>query len=151
MLTMPKDDVFVLCAVFTLHPSLDALGAAALVGEFACSVQFIILVLRDPDGLGGKLSTAEAVGILADQKHLTGSSHELVRNRLIGDWVGNIIVTDLEDAVAIDASVRCACRAYHRRLGGIAHKVGIILVFRHRDAVLIVDGVLKSINSRVNP
>lgn len=151
MLTVPKDDVFVLCVLLALHPSLDALSAAALVGELACGVQFIVLVLGDPDRLGGKLSTAEAVGILTDQKHLAGSSHKLVCNRLVGYWVGNVVVADLEDAVAIHAGVRCACRAHHRRLGGIAHKVGVFLVFWHRNAVLVVDGVLKSINSRVNP
>ena len=151
MLTVPKDDVFVLYVLLALDPSLDALGAPALIGEFACGVQFIVLVLGDPDRLGGKLSTAEAVGILTDQKHLAGSSHKLVCNRLVGNWVGNVVIADLEDAVAIHAGVRCACRAHHGRLRGIAHKVGVLLVFWHRNAVLVVDGVLKSINSRVNP
>lgn len=148
---MPKDDIFVLCVLLALHPSLDALSAATLVGELACGVQFIVLVLGDPDRLGGKLSTAEAMGILTDQKHLAGSSHKFVCNRLVSDWVGNVVVADLEDTVTIHASVRCACRAHHGRLGGIAHKVGVILVFWHRNAVLIIDGILKSINGRVNP
>lgn len=63
---VPEDNVLVLDIILSGSPLLNALALLALVGELAGSVQLIILVLCDPDGVGGESVAAK---IKASRSH----------------------------------------------------------------------------------
>lgn len=102
---MPQNHILILSAIVSLHPRLDAMTFSALVRELACCVQLIVLVLGDPDGFSGEFCSFITHGIRAGQHHLAGCCLELVGYGFVCDRVSDGVVSDFEDAVAVDARV----------------------------------------------
>lgn len=69
---------------------------------------------------------------------------------MVGDGVNDVVVTDLEYTVAVDAGLCCAACLEDALFGGVANTVRIVLVFGHRNGVFVVDCVLVAIEGGIN-
>ena len=105
---MPQNHIFIFSAVIPLHPRLDAMAFFTLVRKLACCVQLVVLVLGYPDGFSSEFCSFIVHGIGAGEHHLTRCCLEFIGHGFVCDGVSGGVVSDLEDAVAVDA---CVCSA----------------------------------------
>lgn len=150
-LTVPEDNICVLNIVLAIDPEFDAVGLLALVGEFSSGVKLSVLVFGNPHSPCGEFGTA---GVEATRRHdqeLAGQGVQFVCDRLVGDLVDHVVVSDLEDTSLLDAEI---CWGGLLNDGGvldISHSPRVHLwLIRHRNAVLVDDSVVVSIDGRVN-
>lgn len=147
---MPENHILILHCVVSCSPLLHALRLFTLICEISCGEELIILVFRYPNWTGGELCTLQAIGVRVGEEHLARRGHQLVCDWMMGNWVDDVVVADLENAVLVYACPGTAARLDDLLVGSVANEVGVVVVLGHGDTVFVVDGVLVSIQRRVN-
>ena len=147
---MPENNVLILNRIVSRSPLLHTLRFLALVREFACGEELVVLVLGYPNWAGCELCALQAVRLGVGEEHLAGRGHQLVCDRVVCDRVDDVIVADLEHAVLLHACRFTATSLDDLLIGGVSDQVGVIVILGHGHTIFVVDGVLVSVNRRIN-
>lgn len=147
---MPQNQVFILHRIIPCSPLLHALGLFALVCEFACGEELVILILGHPDWPGSELCPLQPEGLWVSQEHLARRGLQFVCDRVVRDWVDDTVIPNLKHAMFLNTRRCTAAVLDHVLFSGISHEVRIRVVLRHRNTIFIVDSVLIPIQSGIN-
>ncbi len=89
----------------TCNPRRDPFAASGLHGMLACGVEFGVRVTRYPEGVSGEFGTPGVEGVRLGEEHLAIVWEEFVSDWGASDGINDVLVYNLEDAVACGVGV----------------------------------------------